>query len=93
MPKVNWAIHEKTVHAKELGLIAAEWDQIKVPVLHIHGDVDDIVPYDNVNYTRDVFENIEIITIPGTGHEIAWARPELIKPLIVGFMDKLLNEE
>ena len=84
---------EKTVHAEELGLIAAEWDQIRVPVLHIHGDVDDIVPYDNVNYTRDVFENIEVITIANTGHEIAWARPELIKPLIVGFMEKLLNEE
>ncbi len=79
---------EKTVHAKELALIAADWDQVKVPVLHIHGNVDDIVPYENVNYTRNVFENIEIITIPNTGHEIAWARPEFIKPLILEFMEE-----
>lgn len=80
---------EKTVHAQELALIADDWNKVKVPVLHIHGDIDDIVPYENVNYTKDAFPNIEIITTPNTGHEIAWSRPELLKPMILEFMGKV----
>lgn len=84
---------EKTVHAQELAAIAPDWKDVTVPVLHIHGDVDDIVPYENINYTRTAFKNIEIITIPDTGHEIAWARPDLIKPMIIKFMDSIFDKE
>lgn len=80
---------EKTVHAQELALIADDWNDVTVPVLHIHGDIDDIVPYENIEYTKDVFPNIEIITTPNTGHEIAWGRPELMKPMIIDFMEKV----
>ncbi|MEM7085876.1 MAG: alpha/beta hydrolase [Bacteroidota bacterium] len=71
---------EKTVHAMELAKIEKDWGKVKVPVIHIHGDTDDIVPYGNVNYTAQKFSNIKVITTPNTGHEIAWARPELIIP-------------
>ena len=83
---------EKTVHAEELALIADGWDEVTVPVLHIHGNIDDIVPYENVNYTKEAFPDIEIITTPNTGHEIAWGRPELMKPMILEFMDKVFEE-
>ena len=83
---------EKTVHAKELELIEKDWQQVSVPVLHIHGDIDDIVPYGNVNYAKEKFSNIKIITIPETGHEIAWARPELIKPHIIELINSILNK-
>lgn len=83
---------EKTVHAQELALIANDWNAVTVPVLHIHGDIDDIVPYENIQYTKDVFPNIEIITTPNTGHEIAWGRPDLMKPLILEFMEKVFLE-
>ena len=83
---------EKTVHAKELERIAADWSKVTVPVVHIHGDADDLVPYTNVNYSRSVFRTIKIITIPHTGHEIAWARPELIKPHVFALIDKVLAD-
>ncbi|WP_299884710.1 alpha/beta hydrolase [uncultured Lacinutrix sp.] len=83
---------EKTVHAKELQLIENDWKQVNVPVLHIHGDVDDIVPYGNINYTKKQFNNIEIVTIPNTGHEIAWARPELIKPRLKNLIDYITKK-
>ena len=73
---------EKTVHAKELALLEKDWPRVKVPIIHVHGDQDDIVPYGNVDYTANVFSNITIVTTPDTGHEIAWGRPELIKPHI-----------
>lgn len=82
---------EKTVHAKELALIENEWANLTIPVVHIHGDKDDIVPYGNVNYTQTVFKNIDVVSIPNAGHEIAWARPELIKPHILKLIDKLLT--
>ena len=80
---------EKTTHAQELALIANDWNKVTVPVLHIHGDIDDIVPYENVDYTQKVFPNIEIITTPNTGHEIAWGRPVLLKPMILKFMERV----
>lgn len=82
---------EKTVHAKELAMLEKNWPQLSIPVMHIHGDADDLVPYENVNYSKKVFSTIEIITIPNTGHEIAWSRPELIKPYIFSMIEKLKN--
>ena len=71
---------EKVVHAAELAKLEADWSKVTVPVVHIHGDQDDIVPYGNINYTEGVFSNIKTVTTPNTGHEIAWGRPELIIP-------------
>ncbi len=83
---------EKTVHAKELELLEEDWKQVSIPVLHIHGDIDDIVPYGNINYTKEKFSNIKIITTPNTGHEIAWAKPELIKPHLIELIDRVLEK-
>lgn len=84
---------EKTVHAAELSKIEKDWDKVIVPVVHIHGDVDDIVPYGNVDYTAQKFKNIKIITIPDAGHEIAWGRPELIIPHLLELMEMILKED
>ena len=80
---------EKTTHAQELALIEKDWDKVTVPVMHIHGDKDDLVPYINIEYSQQVFSDIEIITTPDTGHEIAWAKPHLIKPHILKMMGKI----
>ena len=84
---------EKTVHADELAKIEADWSKVTVPVIHIHGNKDDLVPYENVDYSKSKFANIEIITIPDTGHEIAWARPELIKPYILQMLLRVNTDE
>lgn len=84
---------EKTVHAEELTKVEPDWSRVTVPVMHIHGDKDDLVPYENVNYSAGQFSNIEIITLPDTGHEIAWARSELIKPYILKMVDKIRNND
>jgi len=80
---------EKTVHARELTLLEKDWPLVTIPVIHIHGNKDDIVPYGNVDYTAKVFPNITVITTPDTGHEIAWGRPELIKPHIYQLIERL----
>ncbi|MEO9953534.1 alpha/beta hydrolase [Nonlabens sp.] len=80
---------EKTTHAQQLALIEKDWEKVAIPILHIHGDKDDLVPYINAAYTERIFSNIEIITIPNAGHEISWGRPELVKPYILEFMDNM----
>lgn len=79
---------EKTVHAEELALIERDWKSLSIPVLHIHGDIDDIVPYENIHFSTKNFQNIEVISISEKGHEIAWKNPELIIPHII----KLINQ-
>ncbi|WP_290698591.1 alpha/beta hydrolase [Lacinutrix sp.] len=83
---------EKTTHVRELQLLENDWKLVHVPVLHFHGNIDDIVPYGNVTYTEKQFSNIKIITTPETGHEIAWARSELIKPHIIELIKSIFKE-
>ncbi|MBX2827558.1 MAG: alpha/beta hydrolase, partial [Flavobacteriaceae bacterium] len=83
---------EKTTHAKELACIEENWPNVHIPVIHIHGDVDDIVPYENVHYTAKMFPNIEIITTQNTGHEIAWARKDLIMPHLLRLLQEVANK-
>lgn len=80
---------EKETHAEELSYLDADWSKVNVPVYHIHGDKDDLVPYGNINYAKTKFKTINSITIPNTGHEIAWARPELIKPYLYQLIEAL----
>lgn len=83
---------EKTTHAQELARIEKDWDKVTVPVMHIHGDADDLVPYVNVDYTKRVFSDSEIITIPKLGHEIAWRHPKKVIPYILQMIDKIDNQ-
>lgn len=84
---------EKTVHAKELELIEPQWSDVKIPVVHIHGDQDDLVPLINTEYSKRVFSDVEVIIKEGTGHEIAWARPDLVKPHILEIVKSLRDRK
>lgn len=81
---------EKTTHAMELALLEKDWGLVRVPVIHIHGDEDRIVPYENVQFTAKKFSEPKIITTAHTGHEIAWGRPDLIIPHLLELIDELL---
>ncbi len=79
---------EKELHAQELGFIEDDWSKMNKRVYHLHGTTDDIVPYINVEFSKQNFQNVEIITFENKGHEIAWKNPELIIPYIL----KLIQE-
>jgi len=80
---------EKTTHAAELEKIVDGWSTVSIPVMHIHGDKDDLVPYENIAYSKRVFSDIEVFTTPDTGHEIAWSRPDLIMPYILMMIERV----
>ncbi len=82
---------EKTTHAKALQAIENDWSKVSVPVLHIHGNADDLVPYGNTTYTKAQFKDLKVITIPDAGHEISWSKPELVKPHIISLIHQVLE--
>lgn len=87
---------EKTIHAEELKLLEKDWEKVNVPVIHIHGDSDDIVPFGNIKYTQEQFKNIKIVKVTGVGHEISYRKSELVKPLIlelIKFVEIQLDEK
>jgi len=80
---------EKSVHAKELALMEEDWQHLTVPVLHIHGDIDTIVPYENINYSKEKFQHIEVISISEKGHEIPYKNTELVIPHLIELINQI----
>ena len=83
---------EKTVHAAELETLEANWAQVTVPILHLHGDADDIVPVENLNYTDNAFAKAETKVFPNAGHELAWKDAQIIKDEILLFFETVYDE-
>lgn len=80
---------EKQIHAKELELMEKDWKNLTIPILHFHGDVDDIVPYENINYSKETFQNIRVISIPEKGHEISYRNTDLVIPHIIQLINQI----
>jgi len=80
---------EKSVHAKELALMEEDWKYLTVPILHFHGDVDAIVPYENIHYSNEKFQNIEVISISEKGHEISYRNTNLIIPYLIELINQI----
>lgn len=80
---------EKEVHAEELVALEQDWKSMTIPVVHIHGDDDALVPYENINFSKENFKNITIITVPEKGHEIAWKYKEIVIPHLQKLLDQL----
>lgn len=79
---------EKKIHAKELSLIENDWEKLTIPILHIHGENDNIVPYENIQFSKRMFQNIKVISIPEKGHEISFKNADLVIPYLI----KLINQ-
>tara|TARA_A100000171_G_C2140629_1_gene155979 strand:- start:9708 stop:10583 length:876 start_codon:yes stop_codon:yes gene_type:complete len=77
---------EKKVHALELEKIEKDWRKVSIPILHLHGSEDNVVPVGNLKYTDSIFSNSTVKIIPEVGHNLAWEHVEIIKPLILEFI-------
>ncbi len=80
---------EKTVHAKELVLLEKDWKNLTIPITHIHGENDNIVPYNNIYFSKTNFQNIELISIPEKGHEISYKDTQLVIPYIIQLINQI----
>lgn len=80
------AAEEKFAHSAELKKMTPFYNRIDIPIYHIHGTKDSLVPYENLDFSKqhllpDLFEPI---TLEGEDHFLPWAQQELIIKEILG---------
>ena len=71
---------------KDLRDLDKEWGRITCPVWIAHGDKDEFVPVENVDYAKKKLVNaktVEVKILPGAGHFIPWEKYEEIKDLLM----------
>ncbi|MFN7117314.1 MAG: alpha/beta fold hydrolase [Saprospiraceae bacterium] len=88
------ATYEKFSHYDELSKMNA-WDRIKIPVLIIQGDKDDLIYPDNADYAKERLKNalVEMVVLPGRGHGLQFSEPATIKSLFWNWSDHLALAE
>ncbi len=64
------AADEKLVHINELKKMESLLPQIAIPVIHIHGKKDKVVPYENVTYSKEHFNKnvLQTLSLEEKGH-------------------------
>jgi len=65
----------------------ADLPKIDVPTLLVHGDADRILPYEaTAARLPGLIANLEVVTIPGGPHNIAWTHPDQVNPALLHFL-------
>jgi len=72
---------EKFTHEAELEKLKGTWKDVNVPVLHIHGTKDVIVPFANLDFSVRNFNSqyLDTLVIQKGNHFIPWKNYELVK--------------
>jgi pimeloyl-ACP methyl ester carboxylesterase len=91
-PALRVAADEKTTHISELKKLEPLLAKINLPVCHIHGTKDSLVPYENVLFSQEHFNEdiLEIITLENVDHFLPWSHHELIVEKLLQFRDGFL---
>lgn len=78
---LNVSGDEKLSHIAELRLMTGDWQQLRIPVTHIHGSKDWMAPRANIDFSRNHIDNklLNAIEIPNTSHFIPWTNFEVVK--------------
>ena len=66
------------------------WKNITCPVIVIQGKVDELVPYENVNFARKMLVNapVEFVIKDDMNHFVPWSDPQLITDAILKMVSK-----
>ena len=79
MPKPLYVTNEEIIHLKsELVRMQGALQRLDVPIYHLHGKKDWLVPFENVYYTAAVLKHVElnIEVLPDANHFTPWTHPE-----------------
>lgn len=79
------AADEKKAHEAELRKMLPKWDSVRTPFVHVHGTDDDIVPYANIDFSKQVIPDslLTIVTIDGGSHMTPWEDEELVTEILL----------
>lgn len=72
---------EKFSHVAELEKLKDIWKEVKVPVLHIHGTKDIVVPFENLDFSTKKFnpQVLDTIVLAKENHFLPWKRYSLVR--------------
>ena len=60
-----------------------------IPTLLIHGDADRILPYESTAARLPaLIKDLEVVTVQGGPHNIAWTHPDVVNPALLEFLAK-----
>lgn len=78
---LNVSGDEKLSHIAELRKMIGDWQQLRIPVIHIHGSKDWMAPRANIDFSRKYIDNniLTAIEIANTSHFIPWSDFEVVK--------------
>ncbi|MEL6535661.1 MAG: alpha/beta hydrolase [Bacteroidota bacterium] len=91
-PTFRVANAEKLSHEEELREMEPLWDRIRSAVTILHGTEDGLIFPSNATYAKDHLTHasfVDLIMVPGQGHNLTWTRPELLKQSIVEMLDRV----
>jgi len=79
------AADEKFTHIEELKKMLPEWSHLKTPIIHIHGDKDRLVPYENLAFSKKMIDPsfLQVIGLEGEDHFLPWSQKALIKQTVL----------
>jgi pimeloyl-ACP methyl ester carboxylesterase len=98
LPPIRWMVPrmlqsantEKLNHRKHLEKMLPLWPKVRVPVIYLQGDKDDLIYTSNAAFAREKLVNVpslEIIFIKDQGHLIAFSEKETIMASILQMLD------
>ncbi len=82
---------EKFTHVEELIKLKDIWKEVKVPVIHIHGTKDIVVPFENLNFSVKAFNQqyLDTIVLEKENHFLPWKRYQLVKKELLKLVENL----
>jgi pimeloyl-ACP methyl ester carboxylesterase len=86
LPGAFRASNEEIYQLKpELEDMIPYWKNITCPVIVIQGKVDELVPYENVNFAKKMLVNapVEYVIVDDMNHFVPWSNPELITDAVL----------
>jgi uncharacterized protein len=85
------AADEKYSHAAELDQVKNNWQDINIPVLHVHGDEDNVVPFINQKFSESTFpkDYYSKYIWKGMNHFFPFQKREETGAIILNYIDSL----
>lgn len=82
---------EKFSHVEALKEISESWQNVDVPVLHIHGTKDIIVPFENLEFSQKKFNAsfLDTIVIKKGNHFLPWKNYEMVREELIKMIDNI----
>jgi len=81
---------EKFSHAKELQKISTGWSKLRIPVVHLHGEKDQLAPPVNADFSKRNIpaQSLRLVRMPKAGHLIPFVQYPVVQAEILRLLQQ-----